>query len=363
MRLSDRQKSVVMALIVLVVIMLMLALAEGAVQLRQYFKSGYSGNISELFRDEDGLRVLVPDVDTRTISINSLGFRGPPISQENAAGNLRIAFIGASTTFCAEVSGNDMTWPHLVSAAIRQQYPDIQTDYVNAAVPGYTVKTSLKNFRLRVAPLGPDITVIYHATNDLSWETRKLAAEQGIYDADEEGKGGWLARHSSLLYLVLKNLSIKEAQENAGGDREQLEFSAAELGGNFRKYLTELVREAQSVSEVVALVTFSQQIRPEQTPEQQLAASVSSTYFMPFMNPAGLMDAYARYNRIIAEVAGETGALLIDGEMMIPGDSEHFNDTVHFKDAGSRVMARRVSQALMESPGFKYLAEEKRGTN
>ena len=363
MRLSHRQKSVVMALIVLVVIMLMLALAEGAVQLRQYFKSGYSGNISELLRDEDGLRVLIPDVDSRTISINSLGFRGPPISQEDAVGNLRIAFVGASTTFCAEVSGNDMTWPHLVSADIRQQYPDIQTDYVNAAVPGYTVKTSLKNFRRRVAPLSPDITIIYHATNDLSWETRKLAAEQGIYDADEEGKGGWLARHSSLLYLVLKNLSIKEAQDNAGGERELLEFSAAELGGNFRKYLTKLVREAQSVSEVVALVTFSQQIRPEQTPEQQLAASVSSTYYMPFMNPAGLMDAYARYNRIIAEVAGETGALLIDGEMMIPGDSEHFNDTVHFKDAGSRVMARRVSQALMESPEFKYLAEEKRGTN
>ncbi len=90
MRLSDRQKSVVMALIVLVVIMLMLALAEGAVQLRQYFKSGYSGNISELFRNENGLRVLVPGVNTRTISINSLGFRGPPISLDNAGGNLRI---------------------------------------------------------------------------------------------------------------------------------------------------------------------------------------------------------------------------------------------------------------------------------
>ena len=51
---------------------------------------------------------------------------------------------------------------------------------------------------------------------------------------------------------------------------------------------------------------------------------------MPFMTPAGLLDAYAQYNRIIAEVVLDTGALLIDDEMMIPGDSEHFNDTVHF---------------------------------
>jgi hypothetical protein len=37
---------------------------------------------------------------------------------------------------------------------------------------------------------------------------------------------------------------------------------------------------------------------------------------------------------------------LIEDEDAIAGDSEHFNDTVHFKDAGSERMAERVSQAF-----------------
>ena len=75
------------------------------------------------------------------------------------------------------------------------------------------------------------------------------------------------------------------------------------------------------------------------------------------------MAAFDRYNRIIAEVASETGAVLIGGEVMIPGDGEHFNDSVHFKDAGSRIMAQRVSEALLNIPGFRYIADEKRDAN
>lgn len=94
-----------------------------------------------------------------------------------------------------------------------------------------------------------------------------------------------------------------------------------------RPHLTQLDTEEKKVSEPVVLVTFSCQIRPEQAPEQQLKAAGSALYYMPFMTPPGLIDAYSRYNRVITEVASETG------------DNEHFNDTVHFKDAGSQVMA------------------------
>lgn len=337
------------------VIVVMLGLAEGAVQLRQWLSQGHAGKISDLFEQQDDLRVLIPDAATRTISINSLGFRGPPLTQKKPAGTLRIAFVGASTMFCAEVSGNDMTWPHLVTAAVQKEYPEVSVDYINAAVPGYTVKTSLLNFQRRVAPLHPDVTIIYHATNDLSWETRTLAEEQGIYQGHEKDRNSWLADHSQLWYLVMKNLHIKEAQSNTVNDRQRLEFSPAELGSYFRKYLTQLVTEAKKVSEVVVLVTFSYQIRPEQTLEQQLKAAGSALYYMPFMTPPGLIEAYSRYNRIIREVASETGVVLIGDEAMIPGDSEHFNDTVHFKDAGSQVMAYRVGEALLKAPELQAL--------
>jgi len=360
MKLSHRQKIVATTVLIVLVVLVLLALVEGSVRLRQWFSNGYSGQVADMFELQDGLRVLRPNVTTRTISVNSLGFRGPSLMQPKPAGTLRIAFVGASTTFSAEASGNNMTWPHLVTSTIQARYPDINIDYVNAAVPGYTVKSSLINFRRNVAPLRPDVTVIYHATNDLSWEARSLATKQGIYEKHGEKNGNWLSRHSQLWYLVEKNLRIKEAKEDASKTVGRLEFSPSELGEHFRKYLTQLVTEAKNTSELVALATFSTQIRPEQTAEQQLTAASSALYYMPFMDPQGLIEAFRRYNQIIAEVADETGAVLIKGEALIPGSSEFFNDSVHFKDAGSRIMANRVSEALLKSTDFQSLVEQKK---
>ena len=359
MQLSYHQKIAVTTLLVVLVIVILLGFTEGVVRVRQWLVEGHSGKLSDLFEQQGDLRVLIPDARTRTISINSLGFRGSPLAQPKPAGNLRIAFLGGSTTFCAEVNSDNMTWPHLVTEAIQKEYPDITVDYVNAAVPGYSVKSSLLNFRRRVAPLQPDITIIYHATNDLSWETRSLAMEQGVYEQRRKGENSWLAEHSQLWYLVIKNLRIKEVQRDVLDAKGRLEFSPSKLGAHFRKYLTQLVIDAKEVSEIVALVTFSSQLRPEQTFEQQLTAASSALYYMPFMEPQGLMEAFRRYNQIIAEVASETGAVIIDGETMIPGDSEHFNDTVHFKDAGSRVMSRRVGGALLRTPRFQSLVADK----
>ncbi|MEA2078697.1 MAG: SGNH/GDSL hydrolase family protein [Pseudomonadota bacterium] len=355
MQLNYRQKIAMTTVLVVLVIVILLGLAEGAVKLRQWLAEGHSGKISDLLVQQGDLRVLIPDARTRTISVNSLGFRGPELAQAKPAGDLRIAFLGGSTTFCAEVSGNDMTWPHLVTEAIQKEYRDISVDYVNAAVPGYTLKSSLLNFRKRVAPLRPDVTIIYHASNDLSWEVRSLAMKQGAYEKPGKERNGWLAEHSQLWYLVVKNLRIKEVQRDALDSKERLEFTPSKLGAQFRKELTQLVIEAKKVSKVVALATFSHQIRPEQTPEKQLIAAGSALYYMPFMTPQGLMASFTRYNQIIAEVASETGAVLIGGEAIIPGDSEHFNDTVHFKDAGSRIMAQRVRGALLNTPEFQTL--------
>jgi lysophospholipase L1-like esterase len=343
-------------------VVLMLALAEGAVRVRQWVKYGHFGHLDDIYSVDEatGLRIPQSDASTATININSLGFRGPAVGQAKSAGQLRLAFLGASTTFCAEVSSDELTWPHLVSETIESATPGVAVDYINGAVPGYTVRSSLQNLRERVAPLQPDVIVIYHATNDLSRETRSLAEKQGIYRAGAADEMSWLAEYSLLWYLVEKNLRLTGVRENAAAMEHRLEFVPSQLGSQFDKDLKDLVTEAKSVSRMVALVTFSHRIRAGQTPEQQLEAAGSALYYMPFMSPPALIDSFARYNEIITEVARQTGVLVIDGEELIPGDNEHFNDTVHFKDAGSRAMARRVSDALLQLPAFQELVAAKR---
>ena len=76
---------------------------------------------------------------------------------------------------------------------------------------------------------------------------------------------------------------------------------------------------------------------------------------MPYMTTAGLLAGFDEYNRIIRDIARHQGVVLIEGELEIPGDREHFVDSVHFNDKGSRAMARRVGRALMSSERFEKL--------
>ena len=112
-------------------------------------------------------------------------------------------------------------------AALKQRYPGVTFDFVNGGVPGYTVASSRQNLRHKVAPLEPDVIVVYHASNDLSAEVNALAAAAGLGRAHQQP--GWLERHSLLWELVSKNLRAMAARV------------AAALAGDAR--VQELIRQ------------------------------------------------------------------------------------------------------------------------
>src|SRR5204862_4973764 len=71
------------------------------------------------------------------IRINSLGFRGDEIARVKPAGTLRLAVLGASTTFNAEVSSNEATWTHQLQQKLRTAYPGVGLEVINTALSGY----------------------------------------------------------------------------------------------------------------------------------------------------------------------------------------------------------------------------------
>jgi len=350
-RLSTRSKWVILIVLITTFIVVAVLLAEVALRVRQSLKYGSAQTIEQYYTVDDrlNLRVPLPNLDSGRIKTNSLGFRGPEIATPKPAGTLRIAFLGASTTWCAEVSGNDKVWADIVARSVEAGLPGVSVDYVNGGVPGYTVASSLRNLERRIAPLAPDVIVIYHLTNDLSGELRRLAEHRKLIDDSKIDQPGWFSEYSLLWNLAEKNLRVLIAQSRVRSNVGRLQLEAPELlGATFRSELTELVRAAQRDAKVVAVATFSTQLRRDQSPERKLEAAASALYYMPFMTPDGLLTAYERYNDVIREVARSTGALLIEREGDIGGDPEHFADTVHFTDAGSAAMARRVSAALLD---------------
>src|SRR6185295_525600 len=128
----------------------------------------------------------------------------------------------------------------------------------------------------------------------------------------------------------------------------------------YEQRLTELVRAAQARCSVVALVTFSVQMRAEQTPAVQRAAAASALYYMPFLDVPGLLAGYGEYNRVLREVARASGAILVEGEDSIPGDATHFADSVHFRDPGLVLQAERVLHGLLAAPAYQELVARHR---
>jgi lysophospholipase L1-like esterase len=335
-----------------------LCLVEGLVRLRQWRRYGTTSTTYYRFATDptSGLRIPEPGYAIGPIRINSLGFRGAEIEQPKPPGRIRVAFLGASTTFCVEVSALETTWPHLVVEGLRTAAPDLDFDYVNGGVGGFTAAESLVNLERRVAPFQPDVIVYYEATNDLTADTRRLAMQAGLYEPEEDAPapiGDWWLTY----FLIEKNLvQFRRSREKSA----QLVFEPRVLARDFEERLTRLVQAAQSRAPVVVLATFAVQMRREQTPELQRAAAASALYYMPFLDPASLLDGYAEYNRVIRTVADTTGVILIEGEADIPGDPEHFADSVHFRDPGSRLQAERILRGLLAAPAFQELLGRRR---
>jgi len=358
------------SILVTAIVCAMVALAllsEAVLRVRPWiktgaFRSGQFWGTEETFiiDPESGLRILVPNGHFGPVHINSVGFRSPEVPLEKPAGRLRIAFIGGSTTFCAEVSSDQMTWPYLVVMEIKRRFPDLDIDFINGGVPGYTTTTLKPYFEKRIAPYKPDVIVIYEATNDLSVNSAALAREQGVVNRTDKQAMGWLSSHSLLLYLVAKNLAVLRQQYPLLGGETQpkIAIDQATLDAMYRKDLTALVEASKQVADMVATVTFAPRLRTNQSPKELRAAAITSLYYMPYMTPEAILEGFLHYNNIIRSVAAEEDALLVGEEDSIPADAVHYNDSVHFTDAGSMLMAKRVANALLSSRRFLELVKQ-----
>lgn len=330
---------------------------EVAVRVRHWLLHGSIGRVYAFDgHAASGLQIPERGLHGR-IECDQHGFRSPELVSPKPEGTVRVAFLGGSTTFCAEASGNAATWPALVVEGLREAHPEQTFDWLNAAAAGYAVEHSIRNLRHRVAPHDPDVVVIYHGTNDLVKDTRALAAERGIWDAATDGED-WLEEHSMLWKVLKKNFLV---HDRAGGPRqtETLEVDYGELVDGFAGRVEELVGLAKEVAPVVVLVTFSHRVRAEQDAEQRRDACQSALYYAPFLSPDGILEGIAAYNAAVRRVAEKTGAVLVAGEERIPADAEHFNDSVHLTDAGCRVQAARVVEALAASAELRALVESR----
>src|SRR5690242_17704145 len=103
--LSRKKKALFGIIVVVVGCLTGLFLLEMAVRVRQWTRYGSMRSVEDTFTFDPVARLRVPIAGktTGSIRINSLGFRSPELAVPKPIGVVRLAFLGGSTTYCAEV--------------------------------------------------------------------------------------------------------------------------------------------------------------------------------------------------------------------------------------------------------------------
>jgi hypothetical protein len=351
-----RRKEILTGLVVPLLFVVGFGLGEISLRVLQFARFGTQTSVERskrFYRDaETGLRLPVPGSRHGRIRINSRGFRGPEIALPKPQGTIRLAFLGSSTTFdpyCDEQSN----WPVLTAAHVRDALTSCPIDFVNAGVPGFSTEHMVQHFVHDVAPLDPDVIVIL--PGGINADADDLARKEGV-QTGAHYRPSFLASHSLLWGRVEKNVHIIRLQRAAHLSHGKLKFEPGQLSTPFEKRLEEAIRTLREHASVVAVIQLGGQLRRDLSPKDQVRAANTSLFYMPYMSIGGLLDARDEFNQVIERVAARQGALVVRGEEGIPGDAVHYADSAHFTAAGSRLMAERVGEALLESAAVHALA-------
>ena len=179
---------------------------------------------------------LIPNSTRDHIRVNSLGFRGPEISQRPEEGVIRIAVIGDSETFGAHLAEAD-TFSVRIENRLEEIYPQSRFEVLNLGVPGYNTAQEYRLLQTKVLGLAPHIVLLRYSFNDpaidapqmllggglfgrsyvyLSWRllTRPITPLSAIW---AENEGDWpqffLDLHRSQYFDIVESLLISMASD------------------------------------------------------------------------------------------------------------------------------------------------------
>lgn len=101
-----------------------------------------------------------------TISINSLGLRGPEITVPKPTGVYRIVLLGDEAIFAPEIPESEHCVQQL--STLLQQRSSTRIEVINAGLPGGCALTEYLLFKQKLLALQPDLVVLHFDWSDVS---------------------------------------------------------------------------------------------------------------------------------------------------------------------------------------------------
>jgi GDSL-like Lipase/Acylhydrolase family len=298
-----------------------------------------------------------------TVTLNSLGFRGPepPVPFGDF---LTVVAIGGSTTQSFFLS-DGLTWPDRLAERLHRNFPKIWVG--NAGLDGHSTFGHLILVNDYIVPLRPDVALFLIGLNDVdrtdlsAYERETIRARWSFDGAASLVKS--LAVRSELASTLLNiGRSVQAYQRGLINrpidvrDRELLTVDAESLERYVRRFDNAAL--AAYRQRVTALVdrTRAAGIEPVLITQPMLLGSgIDDVTGVDLArvhangpNQSGAM--YWRplelYNDVVRRSGPERGVLVIDLAHELPKSSSLFYDFTHFTIEGSDKVAAIVSDAL-----------------
>lgn len=333
-----------------VVALALLALGEGALQLRSYLKTGRSaaalmtGNTTMIYNDTWQVSTYRPN-NTIVASgggvqfvTNSLGLRSAEIPADPAPGELRLAVAGASTVAGAYAMRNADTFPSLLEARLRSQ-AGAAVNVINGGIEGHTLKDTVRLVKHGLLRLRPSVIVIYPGFNNITAMCHKPPSEKVLQPLPAPALPAWMLTPE----LLVKNTRswLKPPVSPRLVDPEQA-FTA-----DYAAMLAAMVRDLRAQGVQPVLMTVARAFRG-QSREEGFQLAQSSLYYNDCLNYDGLVKAGDLFNGAIREVARSEGIPLLDLAAVMPGGRRYFMDASHFTTAGEHFTADYLARELKE---------------
>lgn len=326
-------------------------LVEVALQVRSHVRFGQSV-LSRVQTDPNnardsrtGLRLLPPNQTSggslQLIRSNSFGLRSPEITLDKPEGTVRIAVLGASTVFGAYAPSNEATFPGRLERLLRERFPALQIEVINAGIPGFGLAEQTQLFQRLVADFKPDITIVYPGFNDF-----------GAYCRSDSSEVAWRPQPLATLGLPNWLLSVELLLKNTvavrtlpPGLQPLVDASSLDLS-HYRVRLNGLLAALKAQGTEVIISRNTRSYRPEQPLDVQLDLSTTARFYNPCFDLLGLHRLYEMHNTAISEEAQTAGVTVVPLDALVPGGRDYFADASHFSARGEQLVSEVIAKAL-----------------
>lgn len=275
---------------------------------------------------------------TYDVSVNELGFRGPAIQKLKPEKTVRIAVLGGSSVF-GYLVGEGLDSCRVLEDILRSNEHlagKLSVEVINAGVPGFNMSQCRARFEADVAPLDPDIVLLY-----LGWNDSKFLIGDGTLPKETPAPS-WITRtmaNSSLWGFVRYRLFPPPAPKFA--PPASVDATITDVGSKgFQEDLEALLASIKRAGSVPIIST------------QLMASATTCSGLDEYL---GENDAQRTSNRIIGEwitdsmrkAANEQGLELIDVAGELPCDPSMLGDAIHPTQLGHRRIGEVWAEHLL----------------